>query len=197
MLRNLLSNAVKFTEQGGVELLIQPAAEDEVPEKVIKGGAVVAFHVKDTGIGIQEQQLESIFGAFQQADGTTSRKYGGTGLGLSITREIAHLLGGAVTVDSAPGRGSTFTLYLPVARPDFAQLAGRPRRSRRNCPPWRPPSTPPAAPRPGPAGRRRRRAGCSSWRSGPAGCSPSSPRASSRTWHGTVRRTPYRGPTWT
>ncbi|MEW5356597.1 HAMP domain-containing protein [Streptomyces sp. 16-176A] len=127
ILRNLLSNAVKFTEQGRVELSIEPAADEEVPAGVVRGGAVVAFRVKDTGIGIPQQHLESIFGAFQQADGTTSRKYGGTGLGLSITREIAHLLGGAVVVDSAPGRGSTFTLFLPVARPDFEQLlaAGR------------------------------------------------------------------------
>ncbi|MFJ8199238.1 HAMP domain-containing protein, partial [Streptomyces sp. NPDC096152] len=122
ILRNLLSNAVKFTEQGSVELSIEPAADEAVPAGVVRGGAVVAFRVKDTGIGIPEQHLESIFGAFQQADGTTSRKYGGTGLGLSITREIAHLLGGAVTVDSAPGRGSIFTLFLPVARPDFEQL---------------------------------------------------------------------------
>ncbi|MFG3009985.1 HAMP domain-containing protein [Streptomyces cinerochromogenes] len=122
ILRNLLSNAVKFTEQGGVELRIEPAGDDEVPSGVVRGGAIVAFRVKDTGIGIPEQQLETIFGAFQQADGTTSRKYGGTGLGLSITREIAHLLGGAVTVDSTPGRGSTFTLFLPVARPDFDEL---------------------------------------------------------------------------
>ncbi|MFJ5151760.1 HAMP domain-containing protein [Streptomyces sp. NPDC088353] len=124
ILRNLLSNAVKFTEQGGVELCIEPAADDEVPGGVVRGGAVVAFRVKDTGIGIPEQHLETIFGAFQQADGTTSRKYGGTGLGLSITREIAHLLGGAVAVDSVPGRGSTFTLFLPVARPDFEQVLG-------------------------------------------------------------------------
>ncbi|MGW4600105.1 HAMP domain-containing protein, partial [Streptomyces sp. NPDC004457] len=122
ILRNLLSNAVKFTEQGSVELRVEPAGGDEVPDGVVRGGAVVAFRVKDTGIGIPEQQLETIFGAFQQADGTTSRKYGGTGLGLSITREIAHLLGGAVTVDSTPGRGSTFTLFLPVARPDFDEL---------------------------------------------------------------------------
>ncbi|MGW2830890.1 HAMP domain-containing protein [Streptomyces sp. NPDC001286] len=128
ILRNLLSNAVKFTEQGGVELRIEPAADREVPPGVHRGGPVVAFRVKDTGIGIPQQQLETIFGAFQQADGTTSRKYGGTGLGLSITREIAHLLGGAVSVDSTPGQGSTFTLYLPVARADFEELAdgGRP-----------------------------------------------------------------------
>ncbi|GAB2891068.1 HAMP domain-containing protein [Streptomyces deserti] len=124
VLRNLLSNAVKFTERGRVELSIEPAADDEVPEGVLRGGAVVAFRVKDTGIGIPEQQLETIFGAFQQADGTTSRKYGGTGLGLSITREIAHLLGGVVTVDSTPGQGSTFTLFLPVARADFEELLG-------------------------------------------------------------------------
>ncbi|MEU0948155.1 HAMP domain-containing protein [Streptomyces canus] len=129
ILRNLLSNAVKFTEQGGVELRIEPAADREVPPSVHRGGPIVAFRVKDTGIGIPQQQLETIFGAFQQADGTTSRKYGGTGLGLSITREIAHLLGGAVTVDSTPGQGSTFTLYLPVARADFEELmegGGRP-----------------------------------------------------------------------
>ncbi|MFJ9736261.1 HAMP domain-containing protein [Streptomyces sp. NPDC101171] len=122
ILRNLLSNAVKFTEQGSVELRIEPAPDDEVPEGVVRGGTIVAFRVKDTGIGIAEQQRETIFGAFQQADGTTSRKYGGTGLGLSITREIAHLLGGAVTVASTPGKGSTFTLFLPVARLDFEDL---------------------------------------------------------------------------
>ncbi|WP_107416036.1 HAMP domain-containing protein [Streptomyces sp. CdTB01] len=134
ILRNLLSNAVKFTEQGGVELRIEPAADREVPPGVHRGGPVVAFRVKDTGIGIPQQQLETIFGAFQQADGTTSRKYGGTGLGLSITREIAHLLGGAVTVDSTPGQGSTFTLYLPVARADFEELAdgGRPTEQHRD-----------------------------------------------------------------
>ncbi|MGW3360362.1 HAMP domain-containing protein [Streptomyces bungoensis] len=122
ILRNLLSNAVKFTEQGSVELRIEPAPDGEVPEGVVRGGAVVAFRVVDTGIGIPEQQRETVFGAFQQADGTTSRKYGGTGLGLSITREIAHLLGGAVTVESTPGKGSTFTLFLPAARADFEQL---------------------------------------------------------------------------
>ncbi|MFH9424009.1 HAMP domain-containing protein [Streptomyces sp. NPDC017529] len=121
VLRNLLSNAVKFTEQGSVELRIEPAADSELPGTVRRGGPVVAFRVKDTGIGIAEQQLAVIFGAFQQADGTTSRRYGGTGLGLSISREIAHLLGGAVTAESTPGQGSTFTLYLPVARADFQE----------------------------------------------------------------------------
>ncbi|MFE2479050.1 HAMP domain-containing protein [Streptomyces sp. NPDC059389] len=114
VLRNLLSNAVKFTERGGVELRIEPATAPEVPAGLPAGGPVVAFRVRDTGIGIPEQQLASVFGAFQQADGTTSRKYGGTGLGLSISREIAQLLGGAVTAESTPGQGSTFTLYLPV-----------------------------------------------------------------------------------
>ncbi|CAL9456039.1 Sensor histidine kinase RcsC [Actinosynnema sp. ALI-1.44] len=123
VLRNLLSNAVKFTETGSVELRIEPAAPDEPPTTVRRHGAALAFRVIDTGIGIAEQQLESIFGAFQQADGTTSRKYGGTGLGLSISREIAYLLGGAITAESTPGQGSTFTLYLPVARPDFAETA--------------------------------------------------------------------------
>ncbi|MFF4099081.1 HAMP domain-containing protein [Streptomyces sp. NPDC001903] len=119
VLRNLLSNAVKFTERGGVELRIEPAAPPEVPAGLPGRGPVVAFRVRDTGIGIPEQQLGSVFGAFQQADGTTSRKYGGTGLGLSISREIAQLLGGAVTAESTPGQGSTFTLYLPVKWADY------------------------------------------------------------------------------
>jgi signal transduction histidine kinase/HAMP domain-containing protein/CheY-like chemotaxis protein len=158
ILRNLLSNAVKFTEQGGVELRIEPAADREVPLGVLRGGPVVAFRVKDTGIGIPQQQLEAIFGAFQQADGTTSRKYGGTGLGLSITREIAHLLGGAVTVDSTPGQGSTFTLYLPVARADFEDvLAGGPRPSEQSDTAALPPATRPDTAPTVPAERRRRR----------------------------------------
>ncbi|MFF4650849.1 HAMP domain-containing protein [Streptomyces sp. NPDC001380] len=122
VLRNLLSNAVKFTESGRVELRIEPVGTAELPAQVHSHGPAVAFRVADTGIGIAEQQLETIFGAFQQADGTTSRKYGGTGLGLSISREIAYLLGGAITARSSLGRGSTFTLYMPVARPDFEVL---------------------------------------------------------------------------
>jgi len=127
VLGNLLSNAVKFTETGAVELRIEPAASDELPAAARRHGPVIAFRVIDTGIGIAEHQLESIFGAFQQADGTTSRKYGGTGLGLSISREIAYLLGGAITAESTPGKGSTFTLYLPVARPDFQEAPPRER----------------------------------------------------------------------
>ncbi|MFD1540696.1 HAMP domain-containing protein [Nonomuraea guangzhouensis] len=119
VLRNLLSNAVKFTETGSVELRIEPANPAELPVPARPHGPAVALRVIDTGIGIPEQQLEVIFGAFQQADGTTSRKYGGTGLGLSISREIAYLLGGAITAQSIPGQGSVFTFYLPVARPDF------------------------------------------------------------------------------
>ncbi|MFE9466848.1 HAMP domain-containing protein [Streptomyces virginiae] len=115
ILRNLLSNAVKFTEHGRVHVKIEPAASAELPDELTQAGSVVAFRVIDSGIGIAEQQLDAIFAAFQQADGTTSRKYGGTGLGLSITREIARLLGGAVTARSEVGKGSTFTLYLPVS----------------------------------------------------------------------------------
>ncbi|MFE3556990.1 HAMP domain-containing protein [Streptomyces sp. NPDC059193] len=125
ILRNLLSNAVKFTERGGVELRIEPAADSEIPAGLPRRGPLLAFRVRDTGIGIPEQQLESVFGAFQQADGTTSRKYGGTGLGLSISREIAQLLGGAVVAQSTPGHGSTFTLYLPVSRADYEDAAPR------------------------------------------------------------------------
>ncbi|MEO3977792.1 HAMP domain-containing protein [Streptomyces sp. CAU 1734] len=125
VLRNLLSNAVKFTEHGSVELRIEPAAESELPEGIDRSGPVVAFRVKDTGIGIAERQLEVIFGAFQQADGTTSRRYGGTGLGLSISREIAQVLGGVVTARSTPGKGSVFTLYLPFSSAEFDDRAER------------------------------------------------------------------------
>ncbi|AEW99355.1 two-component system sensory histidine kinase (plasmid) [Streptantibioticus cattleyicolor NRRL 8057 = DSM 46488] len=118
VLRNLLSNAVKFTESGEVELRISTVADDGLPPGCHGHGPAVAFQVRDTGIGIAEHNLESVFGAFQQADGTTSRKYGGTGLGLSISREIAQLLGGAITAESTLGRGSVFTLYLPVRHPD-------------------------------------------------------------------------------
>ena len=103
ILRNLLSNAFKFTDEGSVTLRIMPEAP-----------GIIAFEVEDTGVGIPEDKLSLIFEAFQQADGTTSRKYGGTGLGLNISREIARLLGGELRVKSTSGVGSTFTLSLPI-----------------------------------------------------------------------------------
>ncbi|WP_249161220.1 HAMP domain-containing protein [Actinospica acidithermotolerans] len=119
VLRNLLSNAAKFTAEGTVELRISVAEQIHVGdgEEMVTLPKAVAFEVADTGIGIAEEKLRIIFEAFQQADGTISRKHGGTGLGLSISREIAHLLGGAITVQSTLGRGSVFTLYLPMEPP--------------------------------------------------------------------------------
>ncbi|WP_181799694.1 HAMP domain-containing protein [Kitasatospora acidiphila] len=124
VLRNLLSNAVKFTESGTVRLEIGPAGPvvpQHIREQLLESGRIddpdaplVAFSVTDTGIGIPDDKLREIFEAFKQADGTTSRKYGGTGLGLSISRELARLLGGEIHAQSELGRGSTFTLYLPL-----------------------------------------------------------------------------------
>jgi signal transduction histidine kinase/ActR/RegA family two-component response regulator len=119
VLRNLISNAVKFTDTGSVTLQIGLAPEDKVYRVPTLDGArrVVAFAVHDTGIGISDDKLNLIFDAFQQADGTTSRKYGGTGLGLSISRELARLLGGQIEVASQVDAGSTFTLYMPDTMP--------------------------------------------------------------------------------
>ncbi|MHB2020834.1 MAG: response regulator, partial [Candidatus Xenobia bacterium] len=129
VLKNLLSNAFKFTEQGGVQLRISTARDGWSLEHEILNDAeqVVAFAVMDTGIGIPQAQQMIIWEAFQQADGTTSRKYGGTGLGLSISRELSRLIGGEIRLQSAPGKGSTFTLYIPSVytpprrRPDAPQ----------------------------------------------------------------------------
>ncbi|WP_314172273.1 ATP-binding protein [Streptomyces winkii] len=112
VLRNLLSNAVKFTAEGGIELHAERARE-----RGENGEALIAFRVTDSGIGIEPGQLPRIFEAFQQGDGSSHRTYGGTGLGLAISRELAGLLGGSITVESTPGSGSTFTLYVPAAVP--------------------------------------------------------------------------------
>ncbi|MFE8959189.1 HAMP domain-containing protein [Streptomyces iakyrus] len=116
ILRNLLSNAIKFTASGKVELRVD-RVQDAEHRWVRDTDDVIAFAVSDTGIGIAPEKLPVIFEAFQQADGTTNRKYGGTGLGLSISREIAGLLGGRIVAESQPGKGSTFTLYVPVVSP--------------------------------------------------------------------------------
>ncbi|RKS74215.1 GAF sensor hybrid histidine kinase [Actinomadura pelletieri DSM 43383] len=115
VLRNLLSNAVKFTAEGEVRLLIERAGDiDFTLPALWNTPDVIAFRVIDTGIGVSADKLQEIFEPFQQADGTTSRRYGGTGLGLSISRNIARLLGGEIHAESRPGRGSVFTLYLPA-----------------------------------------------------------------------------------
>ena len=116
ILKNLLSNSFKFTEKGEVKLKIYSVDHHWKSNNPLFDNVkdVVAFAISDTGIGIPQEKQNIIFEAFQQAEGSTSRKYGGTGLGLSISRGLAELLGGTIELESHTGQGSIFTLFLPV-----------------------------------------------------------------------------------
>jgi signal transduction histidine kinase/CheY-like chemotaxis protein/methyl-accepting chemotaxis protein len=117
IINNLLANAFKFTTQGAIKLVLRrPTSEDNLALLELEPSKTVAISVIDTGIGVPKDKQRLIFEAFQQADGTTSRRYGGTGLGLSISRQLARLLGGELRLQSEEGKGSTFTLYLPETR---------------------------------------------------------------------------------
>jgi signal transduction histidine kinase/DNA-binding response OmpR family regulator len=115
VLRNLMSNAVKFTEKGSVSLIAKRPSAEQVQEANINFSPdnLVAISVTDTGIGIPDKMQQQIFDAFQQADGSTDRKYGGTGLGLAISRRLARLLGGEILLKNSPGQGCSFTVLIP------------------------------------------------------------------------------------
>jgi signal transduction histidine kinase/DNA-binding response OmpR family regulator len=122
IVNNLLSNAFKFTTQGGITLAIRrPAASPLLQQLGLAPARSLVIQVKDSGIGIPQDKLNLIFEAFQQADGTTSRRFGGTGLGLSISRQLSRLLGGDIQAESAEGQGSIFSLYLPEQMPKQAE----------------------------------------------------------------------------
>jgi len=127
IVKNLLSNAFKFTKEGSVSLdLYRPDRKVDLSRSGLDPAEAIAIRVADSGIGMTPEQLQVIFEAFQQADGSTSRQFGGTGLGLSISRELAANLGGQIEVTSEPGKGSTFTLYLPIAKEGGVEEAAKP-----------------------------------------------------------------------
>ncbi|MEA4903176.1 response regulator [Desulfitobacterium sp.] len=119
ILKNLLANAFKFTERGSIQLKFYPPGKDTLYEEGMSEIPFLAVTVSDTGPGIPEEQQTLIFEAFRQVDGTISRKYGGTGLGLSISRQLAHLIGGTIKLKSKVGKGSIFTLYIPMVLSDI------------------------------------------------------------------------------
>ena len=125
IIRNLVANAVKFTKEGGVTVTFgAPAPSAELGDSGLSRDQALAVAVRDTGIGIPSEEHRVIFEAFQQSDGGTTRSYGGTGLGLSISRELVRRLGGEIQLVSAPGEGSTFTVYLPIEAPVQTEAPG-------------------------------------------------------------------------
>jgi CheY-like chemotaxis protein/signal transduction histidine kinase/methyl-accepting chemotaxis protein len=123
IMKNLISNAIKFTQEGSVNIdLITIEGDDSFSLEGLQKGKILGIRVKDTGIGVAHEKIQEIFEAFKQADGSTSRKYGGTGLGLSISRELANLLGGEIKLVSEQGKGSEFTVYLPIINYDQSDL---------------------------------------------------------------------------